>query len=260
MSPRRRDGSLGAGLTLLLSLAPAVLRGQGVYLEGGLSFSTGDYTYAERTNAGAAALGVAWSSDRIAVRATVPWFVREAASPSPTGAGTAVDEPSLVPGAGRYTGSVGDPFLQLYVGAVRTIRTSVSLGFSTKVPVLAPGDFGTGGWDFGGSVSVSRSIGTTTLLGFDGSYWHLADPPDLEIQDTVMGTATVARTLGPRWNASLSLSGSRSAVPGYADPWWCGVLLGRSFSRGIWGLTVTIGLTETAPDVGMGFLWRLRVP
>jgi len=259
MSPGSPEGRR-ARLTLLLVLAPATVAAQGAYIEGGLSFSTGDYVYAQRTNGGAASVGVAWSSNRVTVRATLPWFVRQVGSLPPTAAEPDGDEPTLVSEGERYAGSMGDPYLQLYVGAVRTPRTSVSLGFSTKVPVLPPGDFATGGWDFGGSVSVGRSVGTSTFLGFDGSYWHLADPPDLDLQDTVMGTVTVARTLGPRWSASLSVSGSRSAVPGYADPWWCGMLVGRSFSRGIWGITAMVGLTETAPDFGLGFVWRVRVP
>jgi len=255
---RLRESRLAFRLTVLLALVPSALAAQGTHFEGGVSFATGDYVYTQRTSGGAASAGLAWTKGRLTLRATVPWFVRETAVLTEAGAEVPPEDPSAP--SGGYASSVGDPFFQVYLGAVSTVRTSVSLGFSTKVPILEAGDFGTGGWDFGGSVSVSRSVGTATLLGFDGSYWHLADPPDLDLQDTVMGTATVARGLGRRWSLSLSLSGSRSAGPGYADPWWCGVLVGRSFSRGIWGLTMTIGLSETAPDFGAGLIWRLRIP
>jgi len=253
-----RESRLAFPLTFLLALVPSALEAQGAYFEGGVSFATGDYVYTQRTSGGAASAGLAWTTGRLTLRASVPWFVRETTVLTEAGAEVPPEDPSAP--SGGYASSVGDPFFQVYLGAVSTARTSVSLGFSTKVPVLEAGDFGTGGWDFGGSVSVSRSVGTATLLGFDGSYWHLADPPDLDLQDTVMGTATVARGLGRLWSLSLSLSGSRSAVPGYPDPWWCGVLVGRSFSRGIWGLTVTVGLSETAPDFGAGLIWRLRIP
>lgn len=259
MSPWHPERRLALGLTLLGCLLPSPLTAQGAHFEGGLSFSTGDYVYTQRTSGAAASAGIAWSTSRLTVRATLPWFVRDTRVLIETSAELPPDAVSTTPGDTGYAGSVGDPFVQLHVGVVRTSRTSVSLGFSTKVPLLEAGDFATGGWDLGGSVSVSRSLGTTTLVGFDGSYWHLADPPDLELQDTVMGTVTVARGLGRLWSVSLSLSGSRSAIAGYSDPWWCGALVGRSFSRGIWGVTVTAGLSETAPDFGIGLLWRLRI-
>jgi hypothetical protein len=259
MWPRRRERGALPGLTLLLAFLPPPVAAQGAHFEGGLSVSTGDYVYTQRTSGGAASAGLAWSSGRLTLRATLPWFVRDTRLLSEAGSEPGPEEPGVSPGAARYEGSVGDPFLQLHVGVVRAPRTSASVGFSTKVPLLEAGGFGTGGWDFGGSVSVSRSLGAATLVGFDGSYWHLADPPDLELQDTVMGTVTVARGLGRLWSVSLSLSGSRSAVAGYADPWWVGVLVGRSFSRGVWGVTLTVGLGETAPDLGLGLVWRLRV-
>ena len=46
----------------------------------------------------------------------------------------------------------------------------------------------------------------------------------------------------------MSLSGGRSAVPGYADSWWTGLLVGRSFKGGIWGLATSVGLSDGAPD------------
>ena len=98
-----------------------------------------------------------------------------------------------------------------------------------------------------------------TVLGLDLGYWWLGDMPDLDLQDTVTGTVSVGRAFGRSWTASLSVSGGRSALAGYDDPWWAGLLVGRSFTRGTWGLTATVGLTKGAADFTLGVVWRARL-
>jgi len=243
------------GLSLLLA---APLAAQDVYLEGGASLARGDYTYALQTNTAAFSAGLAWSGRRLTLRASWPYFVRDTGLLAPPGASSLSGDtqPST---QGAIEGAFGDPFFQLFAGVVTTPRSALGLGLSVKAPVVEAGDFGTGGWDIGGSFSLSQAVGRSTLLGLDGSFWHLSDPEGLGLQDTVMGTVTVARGLGHGWSLSASLSGSRSAVAGYADPWWGSALVGRACSRGIWGVTVTVGLSETAPDLGLALVWRLRL-
>jgi hypothetical protein len=256
MSPLGRERAIALGLSLLWA---APLAAQEIHFEGGASLGIGDYVYTQRTSGAAFSAGFAWSTRRLTLRASLPYFVRDTRLLTPRGDPSPPEDDALPSPPGSHEGSVGDPFLQLFAGIVATPRAAVGMGLSIKVPVVEAGDFGTGGWDVGGSLSLSQAVGSSTLVGFDGSFWHLSDPEGLQLQDTVMGTATVARGLGPRWSLSASLSASRSAVAGYADPWWCSVLLGRLFSRGIWGVTITIGLSETAPDFGLGLIWRLRL-
>ena len=73
------------------------------------------------------------------------------------------------------------------------------------------------------------------------------------------GTFTLGQAFGRSWTASASVSGGRSAVAGYDDAWWVSLLVGRSFSRGIWGVTASVGLSDTAPDVTVGLVWRARL-
>jgi hypothetical protein len=254
MSRRCRDPLVAA----LVALVPATATAQGLYFEGGLSFARGDYIYTQQTSGGGAAAGLAWSSRRITTRVTLPYFVRDtrlltvSGEPPPEPA-----DPAL--SATGHEGSLADPQVQVYGQVLQSSRAGVGLSASVKIPVVEAGYFGTGEWDFGVAGSLSRFVGTATMLGLDVSYWHLGDMPDFPLQDTVTGTLTLGRAFGRDWTASASVSGGRSAVAGYDDPWWASLLVGRSFSRGIWGLTASVGLSDTAPDVTVGLVWRVRL-
>jgi hypothetical protein len=241
-----------------LALVPAAATAQGLYVEGGLSFARGDYVYTQQTSGGGAALGFAWSSRRFTARVTLPYFVRDTRLLTVSGeAPPEVTDPA--PTTTGHEGSLADPQLQVYGQILQSNRAGVGLSASVKIPVVEAGYFGTGEWDFGAAASLSRLVGSATMLGLDVSYWHLGDIPDFALQDTVTATATLGRGFGRDWTASLSVSGGRSAVAGYDDPWWATLLVGRSFSRGIWGLTASVGLSDTAPDVTVGLVWRARL-
>ena len=251
---RRRDPLVAA----LLVLVPDAVAAQGLFVEGGLSWARGDYVYTRQTSGGGAAVGLAWSSRRFTARVTLPFFVRDtrlltvSGEEPPEGVEDAV-------GTADYEGSVSDPLVQVYAQVLQARRTGIGLSASVKVPLVEAGYFGTGEWDVSVAASVSQFVGSATMLGLDVSYWRLGDMPDLDLQDTVTGTLTLGQAFGRAWTASLSLSGGRSAVAGYDDPWWAGLLVGRSFSRGIWGLTASIGLTDSAPDFTVGLVWRARL-
>jgi len=254
MSPRLRESLLAA----LILLLPAPALAQGAFLEGGVSFARGDYVYTAPTSSGAASLGLAYSTPRLTARVTVPYFLRDTRLLTVRGF-EPIEPVEPAPASDQYAGSLADPVAQLFVSAHRGDRTAVGLSVSLKIPVLEAGDFGTGRWDLGGGLSLSRFVGAGTLVGLDLAYWHLGDPPELELQDTVTGTLTIGRPLGRLWSLSASLSGGRSAVAGYADPWWASLLISRVFPRGIWGLSTSLGLTDTAPDFTLALIYRLRL-
>jgi len=254
MSLRRRERLLTA-LTLLL---PAPALAQGAFLEGGISLARGDYVYTAPTISGAASLGLAYSTPSLTARVTVPYFVRDTNLLTVRGF-EPVDPVEPAPVSDQYAGSLADPVVQLFVPAHRGDRTSIGLSASVKIPVLEAGDFGTGRWDVGGGLSLSRFVGAGTLVGLDLAYWRMGDPPDLDLRDTVTATVTIGRSLGRLWTASASLSGGRSAVADYADPWWASLLVSRVSARGIWGLSSSIGITDTAPDFTLALLYRLRL-
>ena len=66
-------------------------------------------------------------------------------------------------------------------------RTSVSASLGAKIPLNDTTNFGTGKWDVGGSLSLSHGVSTNVLLGFDFSYWHFGDLPELDLRDGLMG-------------------------------------------------------------------------
>jgi hypothetical protein len=254
MSRRRRSSLLG----LLLSAVPGTLLAQGLYFEGGLSIARGDYVYAQQTSSGGAAAGLAWSGRRFTLRATLPYFVRDTNILTQSGSPPR-EVPDGTAAESGHEGALSDPVAQFYAQVLQSGRTGFGLSVSVKVPVVEAGSFGTGQWDVGGGLSLSRFVGSATMLGLDVSYWHLGDMPDLALQDTVAGTLTVGRSLGRSWLASASVSGNRSSLAGYAAPWWASVLVSRASPAGILGLTASLGLSATAPDVTVGVVWRARL-
>jgi hypothetical protein len=241
----------------LVALLPAPLAAQGAFFEGGLLFARGDDVYVEPTNSGSFSAGLGWSAGRLTLRATVPVFVRDTRLLELRSALPAAAAPTST--RASYDMALTDPFLQAHVALLPPGRTALGVVATVKVPVAAAGEFGTGRWDYGVGASVSRTVGSASLLGLDLGYWRLGDPPDLELQDVLMGSVTLGHSLTRRWSASVSLSGSRSAIPGYDDPCWLGLLVGRASGRGMLGVTLSAGLTPTAPDFGVGLIWRVRL-
>jgi hypothetical protein len=260
MPPGRPEPSFArvAALAAAGALAAAAAPGQGFYVEGGASLARGDYVYTQATNSGGAAIGLAWTGGPLTLRATLPYFARDARLLAERGVAPPDDVPPPVD-AGTFEGSVSDPVLQAALLVRRTARSAVGLSLSVKVPVVEAGAFGTGEWDVGAGLSLSRFVGGATMLGVDATWWHMGDLPELPLRDSVMGTLSVGRSLGRSWLASASLSGGRSTVAGYPDPWWVSALLSRTFSSGILGVTASVGLTDSTADVSLGIVWRLRV-
>ena len=247
-----------AFVAVLAASFPAAATAQGLYLEGGLSFARGDYVYTQQTNGGGAALGLAWSSRRLTARVTLPYFVRDTRLLTVSGEAPVADADPASSATG-YDGSLSDPLLQVYAQVLQSSRTGVGLSASVKPPFVEAGYFGTGQWDVSGAANLSHFVGSRTMLGLDVSYWHLGDMPDFPLRDSVTGTLTLGQSFGRAWTASASLSGGRSAVAGYADPWWAGILVGRSFAKGVAGLTASVGLSDSAPDFTVGLVWRARL-
>ena len=263
MPPRRREPGVTkvaafAAAGALASAAAAAAAAQGLYVEGGASLARGNYVYTQATNSGGAAIGFAWTGGSLTLRATLPYFVRDTRLLAEQGAASADDVAPTSDGS-TLEGKVSDPVLQAGLLVRRTARSAVGLSLSVKVPVVQAGAFGTGEWDVGAGLSLSRFVGGSTMLGVDATWWRMGDLPELPLRDSVMGTLSVGRSLGRSWLASVSLSGGRSTLAGYPDPWWASALVSRTFAQGILGVTASVGLTDSAADVSLGVVWRLRV-
>jgi len=284
--------ALGALLVLIAGRLPA----QGIAYEGGLSVSTGTYFFTERTTSYVLTNGLALRAGPFTFRAWLPAWLRNTSLVTTTGAGPIPDggssgrdavrdsgaarkgrdggsgggpggamllsaaDPAVPAPAQSLTGwefALADPTVQAGMRLLDGPRTSLSVAVSAKLPLADTSTIGTGEWDVGASVSLSRALSRRLTAGLDASYWHLGDLPDFDFRDPVMGSASLGMLLGSRWGALASLSAGTSAIEGYDPPAWIGAAISRFTNRGAMGFNLSVGLTETVPDVSAGLSWSL---
>ncbi len=288
---RRRSWGAAAALAIL---AWPSARAQTLDYEGGMSVSSGNYIFTERTTSWAFTNGLALGAGPFTLRMSLPLYSQNTtlvagtgSGPVPTGGsasgivadsaaargqhqggmGQDATSPSMlftrgtvdVPttAATGYEFSVGDPLASVSVAVLAGSPVSLTLGAGVKVPVSDTSSFGTGEWDYGGSVSLAYRMSYASSLGLDLGYWHLGDLPTLELDDPVMGSLSFAYLAPSGWGGLVSVSGSTSAISEFTGPVSAGATLTRVTTRGTLGLYAGIGLTESAPDVTLGLLWRV---
>lgn len=258
-------------LALLFGLLPLEsLAGQQVAYEGGISLTTGTYFYTTRTTSWIVSTGLAYSPGRFMFRAGLPVYVQNSSLVRGSGAGMmpsggarggdgGMGGGGMMGGVGaaEFRAAAGDPVVQAGWRAVVGARTGVTLSAAAKVPLTDTTDYGTGEWDVGATLSLSRHAGATVLFGLDVAYWHLGDLPTLDFRDPVTATASAADVFGNTWGASLFVTGGTSALRGYDAPIALGATLTRLGQGNLWGLTATVGFTETVPDLSIGASWRI---
>jgi hypothetical protein len=265
-------------LVLLVALT-GTASAQEVAYSGGLQFATGDYLFETRTDSLYVVSGLDLTAGRIRLGARIPFIVQSTpliASgpvPVPTG-GEQAGEVRRQSGRGQHRvvlpevapathAGFGDPLLTAQVDVLREAagRPSIRLGGSAKPPVASTvTGLSTGAWDVGTGVSVSKSAGVHMVSG-DVSYWRFGDMDDLPLENAWSYAAAYGRFLGAgRWSMLVSASGFTSIIDGQAPPVQLGIGIGRVFSsnRSMTG-NVSIGLTNTAPDVTAGIGWRFGV-
>ena len=129
-------------------------------------------------------------------------------------------------------------------------------------PPLADEDsgFGTGEWDYGAGVTLSKRAGSLLFLG-DLGYWVFGDLVDLELQDPFAYSIGLGRTLASgRYSVVGSVSGYTEIVDGVDGPIEASFLVSRNLSAGrSFNLTVSAGLTDSAPDYSLAAGWRLAL-
>lgn len=247
---------------------------QGLRYDTGLSVASGEYGTTETSTAVTWSHGLALELGRITLRATMP-VVAQRGTALLTGGGAV---PSRGGGSGSGSGSgtgprrafstdtsiddyrvrAGDPFLSASLRVLDRLNTSVSAGASVKAPVADAGDVGTGEWDAGATLDVTRHVAGPWFAGAGMAWWKLGDPDSLDLRDPVMGSFMVTRA-GDAGAASLTLAASSPTLEGFDPP----VALGALASRELWGgtgaLSATIGLTESAADFSVGLSWGVRL-
>lgn len=288
-------GRLARALALIAGVA-APLAAQEVAYEGGLSAATGRYIFTERTTTWTLLTGLVYTSGRLTVRGTFPLVLQNSTLVTRSGMGgvpSGGSSSGMVSQHGSRQGSgsvvvhaVGtfgrtshggrgpvsvpastvtsyefewaDPVAQIGVRVLDGLAWSVGAGMAAKLPLTDTTSVGTGEWDVGGSLAVTRMVGLSLLLGLDVSYWHLGDLPNLDFRDPVLGTLT-ATTIRDSWGLSASASGGTSALRGFDAPFTLGLAVARLGRGTLIGGNVAFGLSETVPDVAIGLQWRVAL-
>lgn len=174
-------------------------------------------------------------------------------------------ETLVLPDTTSYTSvGIGDPSARLDAQVLRDGPSwlGVGLSASVKVPVAdVDRGFGTGAWDGGLGLSLSKRVGSWFLFG-DATYWWLGDMTDVALNNSVAYSASVGRSLaGGSFGLLASLSGyTREIVDNVNPPLQLGVGANYNLSQGKYGLngSLTLGLSESTPDLSFGAGWSVR--
>lgn len=155
---------------------------------------------------------------------------------------------------------IGDPNLHADVFIVREgeTRPAVQLSADVKFP-LADVDrgFGTGAWDFGAGLNVSKGIGRAFLTA-GVAYWILGDMPDQELKNNIGYGFSAGWLPGNRIAAVFSLAGYTRIIEGTDPPLQLSLVGSYLFSaRRSLSASVGLGLTESSPDLSLAVGWRL---
>jgi len=265
-----------AGVVLAILATASAVTGQEITYTGSLQFSTGDYIFTERTSSFYLFSGLAVSAGPLGVSAIIPVIMQSTPWVSNGGTG-------MIPLGGTQHSEVGqrkrgrkvalpdtiesedvglgDPLLRADVELLKAgkILPSVHIAAQLKAP-LADVDqgFGTGEWDYGGGVSLTKAVGGNFVF-VDVSYWVLGDLPDLELQDPVAYGVTLGRPLaGGKLAVLASFLGYTEIIEDADPPAQVGFALtyrlasGRSLSA-----SMVFGLTESSPDFSVSLGWRI---
>jgi len=264
---------------------------QDIQWEGGVLGSTGTYLFTERTNSLGFSTGLALRSGRLTIRVTQSAWLQNTLLVTPTGTGSV---PTGGPGGreavrdsgqarrGSGPGTMGlvallantalDPDeasltgYELHAGDLiasamwRWLDGAdfvLSGGVGVKAPVASADDIGAGRWDAGVIGAALARLAPRWTLGLDASWWHLGDLDSLEIRDPLSGSATVGALVGDRWAVLAGVSASTRYLTGFDPPASASLAILRRGTAGNVGLSLSAGLTETAPDLSAGVTWSV---
>lgn len=279
--------------TVALVAVASVASGQdGVTYFGSLQFASGDYSLSETTNSLILFNGFTLERGSWTVSATLPvihqdtpFVTYSGGVPNPSGRRQGmspddeVDDDPIGGQVGRGPGGngidelpdpdsltfdengVGDPVFRFEFTADERQNTGLTFGvYGAFKPPLADEEsgFGTGGWDYGAGLTVTKRANSVFLLA-DLGYWIFGDLPDLNLKDPLLYSLGVGRSLkGGRYSVLASVFGNTETVDGVDGPLQASFSLNRILRSGR-GLHVTLatGLTDSAPDVSLSAGWRI---
>ncbi len=257
---------------------------------GSLQYASGDYTLSETTSSILLFNGFSYRKGRWNFAASIPLIDQDSpfvtyvgGTPVPSGRREGVATTSTPSGMSGTSGSgsgrggtvivpnpqtldfnetgLGDPVFRADFAVFERSSSGVRFGVygAAKLP-LADEDsgFGTGEWDFGAGITVSKKVGSTLFLA-DLGYWSFSDLVDFEIKDPFTYSFGLGRSLeGGRYSVLGSISGYTETVDGIDGPVEAGLTVSRLNSSGrSLNLMLSAGLTESAPDYSLSIGWRV---
>ena len=156
---------------------------------------------------------------------------------------------------------VGDPmlFMGIRLWDEGKYRPSLQVQAQAKLPLATlESGFGTGEWDYGAGISLSKKLGGVFLFA-DVGYWVLGDLPDLELADPWSYVVSMGLPLsGGKAALMFSYSGFTEIISGVEPP--SSLSLGLSLRVGPRSsllLNGSLGLSESSPDFSASFGWSI---
>ncbi len=216
-----------AAVVLVLALGTTrAASAQDVTYNGSIQVASGTYLFETRTTSLYLLSGIELTTGPLRLGASLPLIVQNTPwiaygpVPVPSGGRQAAEVgrqtrqgrrrialPTVV--SDTHSG-VGDPLLHAQVALVRDARSRPSLrvGASAKAPVSSAEDgFGTGAWDYGAGLLVSKQFGVH-LVSADLFWRHLGDLDELPLENAWSWTAAYGRLIASdRWSLQFSAAG-----------------------------------------------------
>ena len=138
---------------------------------------------------------------------------------------------------------------------------TLGIDVQMKVPTASTADnFGTGKFDFGGSLNYRQLFGAYVVMANAG-YLVLGKPAGVDFRDPFSYGGGIGRFFGEDdFSLALMYQGYTTILSGYPPPNQASLGLNcKTSSDMIWTVLVSKGLTDTAPSFGIagGFRWSL---
>ncbi len=284
MSGRGRTPAFALALLLFLEAQTSLAQGNW-YATGYLQYSQGDYIFGSNTSTFYIVPGLRYEAGNWSASAILPIVSQN--NNLVTGAGGMLlphggsnmsmssGNGGIMGGSGRMTAmdssmsgvvGLGDLYL---TGEYQIVHSdydqpnlpTIGIEAQIKVPTASTAhNFGTGKFDFGGSINYRQLVGAYVIMA-DAGYLMLGKPAGVDFRNPFSYGGGIGRFFG-KGNLSLAFmyQGYSTVLSGYPPP--NQVSLGLNYKASsdlIWTVLVSKGLTDTAPSYGItgGFRWNL---
>lgn len=153
---------------------------------------------------------------------------------------------------------LGDVYLsgQYQLFAEKNSLPSVAITGQFKYPT-ASNDFGTGEYDYGTSVNISKRLGN--YAGFLAlGYWFLGDPPEVDYRNPITYGIGLGRFFnGEKYSALIYYQGYTTILSDF-DPPISGSLslYYDTKSNTVLSITISAGFSSTSPDFGLSIVFN----